>query len=135
MLQNLMLVPFNETEWFNIIMTALATIIASLLMLGFNLFKTWVKTKIKNEKANNAIYNVLNVVESAVLTVQQTMVDDLKEDGKFNKEKQEQALKNAVNLIMNSINEETEEILTGLFGDIETWIRMQIESFINKNKG
>lgn len=129
-----MLLAFYETEWFAIILTAFATGLGALITYGFSLLVTWLKEKIKNDKLRSAVLQVTELVENSVAAVNQTFVDQLKEDGVFNKEKQEEALKIALNQVLTSATATVLELIEKNYGDVVSYVVNLIESTINKKK-
>ena len=129
-----MLLAFYETEWFAIILTAFATGLGALITYGFSLLITWLKNTIKNEKLRNAVLQVTELVENSVAAVNQTFVDQLKADKVFDKEKQEEALKMALNQVLTSATATVLELIEKNYGDVVSYVVNLIESTINKKK-
>lgn len=129
-----MLLAFYETEWFAIILTAFATGLGALITYGFSLLIAWLKNTIKNEKLRNAVLQVTELVENSVAAVNQTFVDQLKADKVFDKEKQEEALKIALNQVLTSTTATVLELIEKNYGDVVSYVVSLIESTINKKK-
>jgi len=130
-----MLLSIFEQEWFQAILGAIALGIAGIITWAFKLFQVWLSSKIKNEKVRAAVIAVTEVVEKSVLSIQQTFVDQLKKDGKFDKDKQTEALNKAINLAISLISEETKRVITENFGSFEELLLTQIEAFVLKLPG
>jgi len=130
-----MLLSIFEQEWFQVILGAIALGIAGIITWAFKLFQVWLSSKIKNEKVRAAVIAVTEVVEKSVLSIQQTFVDQLKKDGKFDKDKQTEALNKAINLAISLISEETKRVITENFGSFEELLLTQIEAFVLKLPG
>jgi hypothetical protein len=130
-----MLLSIMEQEWFQIILGALALGVAGLITWAFTIFQAWLNTKIKNEKLRAVLDAVLDIVQKSVLAIQQTFVEQLKKDGKFDKEKQQEALKKAVDLALSNISAEAKKILEENFGNLEDWLTMQIEALVLRLPG
>jgi len=124
-----------DTEWFNIIITAVALGVAGLITLGFTTLKAWITNKIKNENMQNAMIALSEAVHASVLAVQQTFVDQLKKDGKFDKDNQVEALTKAVETAKAMLSAETIKLVEEHVGNLENWIRTQIEALIKSMKG
>lgn len=124
-----------DTEWFNIIITAVALGVAGLITLGFTMLKAWITNKIKNENMKNAMIALSEAVHASVLAVQQTFVDQLKKDGKFDKDNQVKALTQAVETTKAMLSAETIKLVEEHVGNLENWIRTQIEASIKSMKG
>jgi hypothetical protein len=130
-----MLLSIMEQEWFQIILGALALGVAGLITWAFTIFQAWLNTKIKNEKLRAVLDAVLDIIQKSVLAIQQTFVEQLKKDGKFDKEKQQEALKKAVDLALSNISAEAKKILEENFGNLEDWLTMQIEALVLRLPG
>ncbi len=113
-----------------IILTAFAAGIAGLVTYGFTLLNAWIKSKIKNEKIRALLDVTLEVTESVVLSVQQTFVDQLKKDGKFDSAAQKEAFNMAFERAKAMISEEARVTLESLYGDFNTWLTVQIEALV-----
>jgi Na+-translocating ferredoxin:NAD+ oxidoreductase RnfG subunit len=112
------------------VITAVGAGLSTLIGLWFKRLADNVKAKTKNEKVNEVLYRVRNLVKDAVLTVQQTFTEQLKKDGKFDKEQQKIAFQKAIDIILANLTEEAKDILNEIYGDIYKWLEVQIESII-----
>lgn len=123
-----------EQEWFvnllGVLATAVGAGLSTLIGLWFKRLADNVKAKTKNEKVNEVLHRVRNLVQDAVLTVQQTFTEQLKKDGKFDKEQQKIALQKAIDIILANLTEEAKDILNEIYGDIYKWLEVQVESTI-----
>lgn len=123
-----------EQEWFvnllGVLATAVGAGLSTLIGLWFKRLADNVKAKTKNEKVNEVLHRVRNLVQDAVLTVQQTFTEQLKKDGKFDKEQQKIALQKAIDIILANLTEEAKDILNEIYGDIYKWLEVQIEATI-----
>ena len=116
--------------WLEPVLMAVGVGLAGLIALLFAKLNSWLSAKIKDVKIQNALLAVSEVVQNSVLAVQQTFVDQLKKDGKFDKEAQAKALQEALRLSMSNISAELREQVEVLYPDFEQWIKTMIESVI-----
>lgn len=116
--------------WLEPVLMAVGVGLAGLIALLFAKLNSWLSAKIKDVKIQNALLAVSEVVQNSVLAVQQTFVDQLKKDGKFDKEAQAKALQEALRLSMSNISAELREQVEILYPDFEQWIKTLIESII-----
>lgn len=123
-----------EQEWFvnllSVLVAAVGAGLSTLIGLLFKRLADNVKAKTKNEKVNEVLYRVRNLVQDAVLTVQQTFTEQLKKDGKFDKEQQKIAFQKAIDIILANLTEEAKDILNEIYGDVYKWLEVQVESII-----
>ena len=71
---------------------------------------------------------------SSVQTITQTYVDSLKKEGAFTEEAQKEAFNKCLALIKSQLTPELLEYIKNNFGDMETYLKTQIESMINSLK-
>ena len=71
---------------------------------------------------------------NAVIAVNQTYVDSLKEQGQFNKEAQEIAFKRVFETVVTTLNEEAYNYLNETIGDLNNYITTLIEAAVKENK-
>lgn len=119
---------------YDVLMWALGLIGTIITTVLLPLLVKWIQTKIKNEKLNYAFSELSETVITAVDYVQQTFVDQLKKDGKFNSEAQKEAMKKALNYAIVTITDTTKKIIESENIDLEALIEKYIESAILKSK-
>lgn len=131
---NTMLTAILENEFVKNLLTtvalALGTALSTLIGILFKRLTDWVAEKVKGQKYKRTLETIETSIKSAVLMVQQTFVDNLKKEGKFDSEAQAKALELAVKTATSQINDEMKKVIEELFGDIEEWLKTQIEAFI-----
>ena len=130
-----MLLNILEQEWFTIVLKALAIGLAGLITWAFTLFQAWLNTKIKNEKLKAVLDAALEIIQKSVLAIQQSFVSQLKNDGKFDEDKQKEAFRKAYQLAITSISDESKKLIEANFGDLEQWLTTQIEAFVGSLSG
>ena len=75
-----------------------------------------------------------DTIINAVIAVNQTYVDSLKEQGQFNKEAQEIAFKRVFETVVTTLNEEAYNYLNETIGDLNNYITTLIEAAVKENK-
>lgn len=94
----------------------------------------WLKSKTDNANLQYVIDELSQTVQTSVNHVNQTFVNQLKADGKFDADNQTKALKMAVEESVNSLTAKTVKILGKEGIDIETLIIKYIEAAIAEKK-
>lgn len=118
----------------NILSCIVTVIILPLItLLGSKLIK-WISKKIDDENLEKNLIKATNIVLDAVKYVLQTYVDNLKKEGKFTKDAQLIAFNKAKEIVLSQFNEEIKSYIKDIFGDIDSWIDVQIEASINNLK-
>ena len=95
-----------------------------------NAVKKYVDEKVDNEQLKKAA----DIIATAVNSVQQTYVDDLKKNGDFTLEAQKKALEKAKNQALNLMNDKVTSAIQNNYGDIEKFVITTIEGIIGKQK-
>lgn len=71
---------------------------------------------------------------SSVQTITQTYVESLKKENAFTEEAQKEAFNKCLTLIKDQLTPELTEYIKNNFGDMETYLKTQIESMISSLK-
>ena len=118
----------------NILAAVTTCIILPLIsFLGIKLSQ-WLSTKIKDEKAAALFAKATEIVTNAVRITFQTYVESLKNSGSFGKEEQLIALDKAKDIVTSELTEELKAFISDNYGDLQAWIKNQIEASIYKLK-
>lgn len=91
--------------------------------------------KIENIKVREASYKLLDIVTKCVSATNQEFVGDLKNQGKFDRDQQEEAWNKTKNKINKILDDESREILEKAYGDLNSYINQTIEDEVNNQKG
>lgn len=92
------------------------------------------KANTKNEYAQKYIDMLNDTITAAVIAVNQTYVDALKDQNAFTKEAQEEAFKRVYETVMLSLTEEADKYLSEIIGDLNAYITAKIEEQVKINK-
>lgn len=116
-------------------------IITGILPLLIVYATTFLKVKIKeyeeqlnNEKLNKYIDAATDAISKAVISVNQTYVDTLKKQGKFDAESQAKAKQMAIDKAKELITEDSKEAIDTLYNDFEAYLNDAIEALVRENK-
>lgn len=115
----------------NIISVVVTAVILPLISYAGTRLISYLDSKIKNEKAKDLLTKTTTVVTNAVRAVFQTYVDSLKQSGEVGKEAQIETLNQTKNIALTQLSEDVKEYIKSKFGDINTWLKTQIEATIN----
>ena len=92
------------------------------------------KTKTDSAALRCLLDKIDFIVQTCVEATNQTFVDDLKQDGSFNKDEQEQAFQNTFESIENMLTDEDKQQIIDSFGDLGTFLRNSVENYIRNSK-
>lgn len=92
------------------------------------------KQKTDNETARKYLQMATDTITACVIATNQTYVESLKAQGKFDKEAQEVAFNKTLEAVLALMNDEVKEYITEVFGDLNTYLTTQIEAAVNGTK-
>ena len=85
-------------------------------------------------KYSEIIYSLENIVSKAVITTNQTFVNELKKQGKFDKEAMEEAYNKTFNSIVASLSQSFFKYIGEENVNIDVLLKNMIEASVNWNK-
>ena len=117
----------------NILIPLLVTIITiCICMMTSKIAKDAARTA--PSKYSEIIYGLENIVNKAVITTNQTFVNELKKQGKFDKEAMQEAYRRTYESIVASLSQTFFEYLDEETIDIDVLLKNMIETSVNWNK-
>ena len=93
-----------------------------------------IAVKNDNEILNKYLDMVSDTITECVIATNQTYVEALKKQGKFDAEAQKVAFNLTYSAVMTILSEDAKEYLTIAYGDLTAYITTQIEASVNLNK-
>ena len=128
-------------EWLVILQQVFELCIIPLLGIVTFYIVQFIKTKTEELNANNSneilskyVEMLSNTICECVIATNQTYVDSLKAQGKFDAEAQKKAFEMTYNSVINILTDEAKVYLTSIYGDLTAYITNMIEAEVNKNK-
>ena len=128
-------------EWMVILQQVFELCIIPLLGIVTFYIVQFIKTKTEELNANNSnevlskyIKMLSNTICECVIATNQTYVESLKAQGKFDAEAQKKAFEMTYNSVINILTDEAKVYLTSIYGDLTAYITNMIEAEVNKNK-
>lgn len=123
------------------IQDVLYLIITGILPLLITYGILFLKVKIKEQEKNlendqlvKYIDAATDAISKAVLTVNQTYVDSLKKQGKFDEEAAKTAKQMAIDKAKALITEDSKAVIETLYSDFEAYLNDAIEELVRENK-
>ncbi|WP_379150859.1 hypothetical protein [Paenibacillus sp. sgz5001063] len=124
-----------------IINTILTVMVVPLLGLLAKSMIAYIKREIAHleerigvEAVNTHLDRASDAIESAVIAVNQTFVEGLKQQGAFDAAAMEKSFKLAKERAIVLLGEAAKKELSLVVGDLEAWIETKIEVYVNRNK-
>ena len=98
----------------------------------------WIKAKSAElqKKTNNDILNkyvqmATDTITNCVIATNQTYVNSLKEQGKFDEAAQKEAFQRTYQAVLLILSDDAQEYLNNAFGDLNKYLQEKIESTVN----
>ena len=98
----------------------------------------WIKAKSAElqKKTNNDILNkyvqmATDTITNCVIATNQTYVNSLKEQGKFDEAAQKEAFQRTYQAVLLILSDDAKEYLSNAFGDLNKYLQEKIESTVN----
>lgn len=92
------------------------------------------QTKTDNEIAQKYISMITNTIINCVIATNQTYVEALKKQGKFDKEAQEVAFQKTLTAVLATLSNDAKNYIIQTSGDLNTYLTQLIEAQVNTNK-
>lgn len=90
-----------------------------------------IENSIDNKTAKKYIEMLNETIEQCVVATNQTYVWALKQQGKFDKEAQEEALMMTKDAVMSILTMEAKQYLNEFYGDLQAYVIARIEATVN----
>lgn len=121
-------------QFWNIFWSAVGILLTGLVSWLTTVVVSWLNSKIKDKKLARFASDLWIIMTNSVNTIQQTYVDTMKKQGKFTEENQKEAFNRALTIVKTQLTPELNSYIQEHFGDVEEYLRAQIESIIYQNK-
>ena len=118
----------------NILAAVVTCIVLPLISFIGIKFTQWLNTKIKNDKGKALMERATQIVLDAVRCVFQTYVEALKKSGGFDQKAQIYAFNLAKDTALKQLGDDAKEYISDNYGDLQEWLKIEIEASINKLK-
>ena len=117
-----------------IVLIPLLTALTGVAVKWINSKANEIKAKTDNVLIQRTIDLLNETIASAVISANQTYVNELKQEDAFSQDKQLKAFEHVYTTVMNSLTIEGKERLEAYIGDIKSYITNKIEEEVAKNK-
>ena len=95
---------------------------------------TWIKAKTAEIEQNKYTDLISDTIIQCVIATNQTYVEALKKEGKFDAEAQEKAFEITKQAVLAVLTNQARDFIEMSYGDVEAWLNQQIEATINTYK-
>lgn len=90
--------------------------------------------KMDNELADKYVQMLTDTITACVIATNQTYVESLKKQGKFDVEAQKHAFELTYNAVVAVLSDEAKHYLASIYGDLTAYITTRIEAEVNVSK-
>ena len=119
---------------FQVCSIPLLGILCNFLIEYIKVKKTELAAQTDNELAKKYMDLLANTIETCVIATNQTYVDALKDKNAFDEAAQKEAFKKTYEAVLTILTDEAQVYLSNAVGDLELYIKQQIEATVNANK-
>lgn len=120
--------------FFELCLIPIFGIATTFLVLFLNSKKKEIEVKIENETAQKYINMALDTIAECVVATNQTYVDSLKAQGKFDMEAQKIAFQKTFDNVMALLSQEAKDYLAAAYGDLTNYLTTRIEAQVKISK-
>lgn len=120
--------------FFELCLIPIFGIATTFLVLFLNSKKKEIEVKIENETAQKYINMALDTIAECVIATNQTYVDSLKAQGKFDMEAQKIAFQKTFDNVMALLSQEAKDYLAAAYGDLTNYLTTRIEAQVKISK-
>lgn len=114
-------------DWETVLAEVIAILAKAIVVTCVPYIVKLAKEKIHNDRINKYIDMAGDIVNQCVDYVNQTYVDALKEEGKFDKAAQREAFEMCKDRVLYILNENAKQAVIEMFGDFNCWLESAIE--------
>lgn len=119
---------------FQVCIIPLLGVLTTFLVKWLQIKSNELQIKMDNDVADKYMVMLTNTITECVLATNQTYVEALKQQNKFDLEAQKIAFDKTSEAVMAILTEDAKEYLESAVGDLELFIRQKIEAEVNLNK-
>lgn len=122
------------SEIINVCIIPLLGVLVTYLVKYINSKSKELESQVDNETAKKYINMLTKTITDCVIATNQTYVETLKAQGKFDAEAQKKAFEMTLSAVQDLLTTEAKTYLAEIYGDLDAYITTQIEATVNKNK-
>ena len=129
-----MITPELIAAIFEVCIIPLLGVLTAAFVKWVNVRSNESKAKTNNETADKYIEMLDKTITECVIATNQTYVETLKKEGKFDAEAQKKAFEETKNAVLTILSEDAKAYLTNVIGDLQVYMTKKIEAEVKLNK-
>lgn len=122
------------TQIFQVCIIPLLGVLTTFIIKWINVKSDQIQKNNDNALTNKYIQMLTDTINSCVIATNQTYVESLKKQGKFDAEAQKQAFEQTTQAVLTILSQEAKDYLANIYGDLDKYISEKIEASVNANK-
>ena len=122
------------TTIFQICIFPLLGVLTTFLVKWLQVKSNEIQSTMNNKLIEKYMTMLTETITECVLATNQTYVESLKSQGKFDTEAQKEAFERTSDAVMAILTDDAKKYLTSAVGDLELYIKQKIEAEVNLNK-
>ena len=122
------------TQIFQVCIIHLLGVLTTFIIKWINVKSDQIQKNNDNALANKYIQMLTDTINSCVIATNQTYVESLKKQGKFDAEAQKKAFEQTTQAVLTILSQEAKDYLANIYGDLDKYISEKIEASVNINK-
>lgn len=122
------------TTIFQICIFPLLGILTTFLIKWLQVKSNEIQLAMDNKLIEKYMTMLTETITECVLATNQTYVESLKSQGKFDTKAQKEAFERTSDAVMAILTDDAKKYLTSAVGDLELYIKQKIEAEVNLNK-
>lgn len=122
------------TQIFEVCIIPLLAVLTTYIVKYIQVKSAEITSKSENELVDKYVNMLSYTISSCVVATNQTYVESLKKQGKFDAEAQKIAFNMTLEAVLGILSEDAKKYLSEAFGDLNSYITSQIEASVNVNK-
>ncbi|MDP4181178.1 MAG: hypothetical protein Q8942_08815 [Bacillota bacterium] len=126
--------PETISATFSVLIIPIIGFISKFIIMFLKSKVSELEQKIKNDTLNKYISIAEDAIETAVVSVNQTFVDNIKKQGTFDKETAGKSFDLAKQKAISIMGTSVKNALTDAYNDLDAWIDSKIEVCVRQNK-
>lgn len=119
---------------FQVCIIPLLGVLTSFLVSYLKTKKEHIAETTDSEIARKYTEMIIDTVTRCVIATNQTYVDTLKKEGKFDADAQKKAFNMTLNAVLKTLSEDAKQYIIEATGDLNTYLTELIESLVHQNK-
>ena len=129
-----MITPELIAAIFEVCIIPLLGVLTAAFVKWVNIKSNESQAKTDNETADKYIEMLDKTITECVIATNQTYVETLKKEGKFDAEAQKKAFEETKNAVLTILSAEAKEYLSNAIGDLQVYMTKKIEAEVKLNK-